>query len=58
MTQLLKVFRFYNEQLGGRWCVLYPSPFNLLHCRLRSLTPITYYFVGSRGFAYLSPSSG
>ncbi|MDP0562578.1 MAG: hypothetical protein QS721_09795 [Candidatus Endonucleobacter sp. (ex Gigantidas childressi)] len=37
--------------------VLYPSPFKLLRCWLRSLTQITYYFVGSRGFAYLPPSS-
>ncbi|MDP0563144.1 MAG: hypothetical protein QS721_12800 [Candidatus Endonucleobacter sp. (ex Gigantidas childressi)] len=37
--------------------VLYPSPFKLLRCWLRSLTHITYYFVGSRGFAYLPPSS-
>ncbi|MDP0563463.1 MAG: hypothetical protein QS721_14520 [Candidatus Endonucleobacter sp. (ex Gigantidas childressi)] len=36
---------------------IYPSPFKLLRCWLRSLTPITYYFVGSRGFAYLLPSS-
>jgi hypothetical protein len=34
---------------------IYPSHFKLLRCWLRSLTPITYYFVGSRGFAHLPP---
>ena len=35
--------------------VIYPSPFKLHRCWLRSLTPIIYYFVGSRGFAHLPP---
>ena len=34
---------------------LYPSPFRLHRCWLRSLTPITYYFVGSGGFAHWPP---
>ena len=44
-----------GDTVYGQDAHLYPSPFKLHRCWLRSLTPITYYFVGSRGFAHLPP---